>query len=253
MPCTLILQEAYSRGETPTPTLPCFPSRRETSIPADDISELFRFFDILFLLHYTNETKPTTTSSTDTMAAGIEDVTCYLLQLPGELRNRIYRLVLTDGMPIINFDATGYVRPGLISTCKEIRQEALSIYYYENSFRTWLKDYDAANLTRFSSSLKVMELAGLRVNVTFCYSQNTVPKWANLLEWLRCSHAKDVAAIPYFPEALHGAGRNDQHAYALGTLFLVTSALHKQPWEEVRAILISLRPTLGSVDERWML
>ena len=54
---------------------------------------------------------------------------CRLLDLTGELRNRIYRYALVDPDQLsIPITVDGYARPGLLSTCKQIRQEALKIY-----------------------------------------------------------------------------------------------------------------------------
>ena len=81
-----------------------------------------------------------------------------LLDLPGELRNRIYRLTVVhpkasiitlpppstrekDGMPVL----PGQVRlrePALSGTCREVRQEVLSLFYAENQFRiAYLSEY----------------------------------------------------------------------------------------------------------------
>ncbi|KAK3706704.1 hypothetical protein LTR37_012548, partial [Vermiconidia calcicola] len=50
-----------------------------------------------------------------------------LLELPGELRNRIYGYVLVDD--IIKLDSTGHTEPELLHTCKQVRKEAIRIYY----------------------------------------------------------------------------------------------------------------------------
>lgn len=68
-----------------------------------------------------------------------------LLQLPGELRNRIIRLSLLQDTPIDLLrlqwrrDRTGYdpvliPEPDLSRTCRSLRPEVLSIYYGENTF-----------------------------------------------------------------------------------------------------------------------
>ncbi|KAK4545549.1 hypothetical protein LTR36_002899 [Oleoguttula mirabilis] len=65
------------------------------------------------------------------------------LQLPGELRNRIYRLVaVNDALTQATIKPsrkTGRVKykalvPGLAATCRSIRDEPLPIYYAENIF-----------------------------------------------------------------------------------------------------------------------
>ncbi|KAI7263898.1 hypothetical protein KC343_g10859 [Hortaea werneckii] len=65
--------------------------------------------------------------------------TSLLLSLPGELRNRIWRLLVVREEPILAFAAAGSLQhrvvvPRLAHTGRSIRHEILSIYYSENSF-----------------------------------------------------------------------------------------------------------------------
>lgn len=50
---------------------------------------------------------------------------CRLLELPGEIRNRIYRLVLviSHDRHLIAVTPSGYDRSGLVQTCKQIQAE----------------------------------------------------------------------------------------------------------------------------------
>ena len=70
-----------------------------------------------------------------------------LLDLPGEIRNRIYHEVLVQGKPfdIFKYDRFGsersllniqraFQQPGLTRSCKRIREESLPIFYGLNSF-----------------------------------------------------------------------------------------------------------------------
>lgn len=62
-----------------------------------------------------------------------------LLSLPGELRNRIWRLLVVREEPFLAFAAAGSLQhrvvvPRLAHTGRSIRHEVLSIYYSENSF-----------------------------------------------------------------------------------------------------------------------
>ncbi|RMY66873.1 hypothetical protein D0863_08157 [Hortaea werneckii] len=62
-----------------------------------------------------------------------------LLSLPGELRNRIWRLLIVREEPFLAFAAAGSLQhrvvvPRLAHTGRSIRHEVLSIYYSENSF-----------------------------------------------------------------------------------------------------------------------
>ena len=57
-----------------------------------------------------------------------------LLKLPAELRNRIYRTALVSSDALDVTDKPRPTEPALLATCKQIRTEALGIYYSENSF-----------------------------------------------------------------------------------------------------------------------
>lgn len=57
-----------------------------------------------------------------------------LLKLPPELRNRIYRYAIVQDEPIDVAETTKKKEPALLATCKEIREQALKMFYHENTF-----------------------------------------------------------------------------------------------------------------------
>ena len=63
---------------------------------------------------------------------------CRLLELPAELRNQIYELVLTQNLRCRRDPPPGtgvsLPGPGLLRTCKMIYQEALALYYRYTTF-----------------------------------------------------------------------------------------------------------------------
>ncbi|KAM3413507.1 hypothetical protein BST61_g11578 [Cercospora zeina] len=80
-----------------------------------------------------------------------QQLKCHFLELPAELRNRIYRMCLVASDAVIEVEFKDLRRwssarscsdwsaslppePLFLSTCKTIRNEALSIYYGENTF-----------------------------------------------------------------------------------------------------------------------
>ena len=58
-----------------------------------------------------------------------------LLELAAELRNNIYRLVLTSEIPVAIKKSDLRGRTALLQTCRQIRNEASSVFYSENEFR----------------------------------------------------------------------------------------------------------------------
>jgi hypothetical protein len=61
-------------------------------------------------------------------ASPMPDQDCPFLDLPPELRNRIYDLVFSEFKLELVLSAT-QPRPPLLRTCRQIRQEASSLYY----------------------------------------------------------------------------------------------------------------------------
>lgn len=67
---------------------------------------------------------------------------CHVLQLPAELRNRIYELALTNRKPanLEKQHKTQYgtaFEPALLLTCRQLRAEALTIFFGRNISYTW--------------------------------------------------------------------------------------------------------------------
>ena len=64
-----------------------------------------------------------------------------LLTIPGELRNKIYRLALTTANKI-NVDKGQFAEPGLLPACRQVRTEAVKIYYLENEWQIQYRNWD---------------------------------------------------------------------------------------------------------------
>jgi hypothetical protein len=73
---------------------------------------------------------------TDRKTSVLNDETprCKFIVLPAELRNRIYRLTLLEPDAIKINDSSKPQEPSLLSACRQITQEAISIYYGEIHF-----------------------------------------------------------------------------------------------------------------------
>lgn len=96
---------------------------------------------------------------------------CHLLELPGELRNRIYRFALVnEGVIIVT--AAGPSEPALLRCNKEIRQEAVTIYYRENKFKYQVRNFNGSASIPFMAQLK-----------THCASKNATFKMFGRRDW----------------------------------------------------------------------
>ncbi|KAK5120783.1 hypothetical protein LTR85_005849 [Meristemomyces frigidus] len=63
---------------------------------------------------------------------------CKLLSIPPEIRNYIYGLALTESDDIVVPSSGKLSQPALLRVCKQVRTEALAIYYASNNFRSRL-------------------------------------------------------------------------------------------------------------------
>ncbi|WPB02075.1 uncharacterized protein RHO25_006709 [Cercospora beticola] len=183
-----------------------------------------------------------------------------LLQLPAELRNRIYRLVLhtageEDRIIVTEF---GHERPALLQTCKKIRNEALKIYYYENSFRIDMNSYDSALLARFTRKLRDLGLethsAKPAKEYVECYLRygDREPNWANLLQWMKFVHSGLVPPRKLTPAERWASGRHSTVRIVISSMNNMVRCLADRPWEEVKKLLEDQRVVLATTNARWM-
>ncbi|KAK5127561.1 hypothetical protein LTR85_006901 [Meristemomyces frigidus] len=110
-----------------------------------------------------------------------------LLELPGELRNRIYRLLLVEddeSLPITVVKER-FEEPAILYACSEIRHEATPIYYCENRFCLEVTSFDPRLPLRWTRKLLAMwkryndEFDLLFVDTTV--NMDMYPNWASLI------------------------------------------------------------------------
>ena len=98
-----------------------------------------------------------------------EEEPCYFLdKLPAELRNRIYRELLQGTTTHHIQTPFDFKEPPLLQVCHQIRNEASSIYYAENSF--------------------LFEAENLSTNRCFAWCQRALPRVPSLLSRVRLVH-----------------------------------------------------------------
>lgn len=173
----------------------------------------------------------------ETVAHAVQDArvipgTSLLLELPGEVRNRIFRHVLVsdDEIPI---DKTNFKQPTLLRTCKTIKNEASPIYYHENSFRFCVELHDSTAMTSWWQHAKSSRKGGIRGTTDYHIDDLSGCSWSNLLTWLRRFHA---GMIPGFLE-MHLIASDDSIDAQLVTLFRVAGVMRGLPWETVVKVL----------------
>ncbi|SMR64200.1 unnamed protein product [Zymoseptoria tritici ST99CH_3D1] len=172
-----------------------------------------------------------------------------LLELPKEIREEIYRLVVTQPDKWIDVHANGYARPALLQICKEIRSEAVPIFYSDTMHRFMMRtrDFDCSTvcLWRERSGHLDRTEAMLRDANT-----NWSPHWKNLLDWLKKFHARKIEHAVYCSAT--NSGSQQLHEQALvGMTFSTATDLKDSPWEVLERVLASVRPLLIASNPRW--
>ena len=97
------------------------------------------------------------------MATDVVLTQCYLLKLPAEIRNRVVRLAVVEDNSIALFNSRfapwrtychwkqvqePFAEPALLSVCKQIRNEALPVFYGCNIFSDTLYRETAENMVK---------------------------------------------------------------------------------------------------------
>ena len=97
------------------------------------------------------------------------------LLLPAEVRNMIYRHALVEGEIRVTTTTT---QPSLLQVNQQIRQEAILIYYQENTFYWCISAFDATKHIAWCASSKE------RLDTKPSWKLSGPRNWNNLLYWL---------------------------------------------------------------------
>lgn len=114
-----------------------------------------------------------------------------LMRLPGELRNEIYRLVLVSNNQLRVTKSSIPTQPPLTMVSRQIRKEAIAIFYHENKFGVEVVNNDGrhegvwlAKIGRENTNL--LDFSRIHEDYyIFLFSQNSTNPWKNLLQWLK--------------------------------------------------------------------
>ena len=100
------------------------------------------------------------------------------LDLPPEMRNMIYKFALVEDKGSL-IDITPDLKPpGLLSVCRQMREECLQIWYRQNTFIIQMYDCDASLKMAFEK-----HLARLGLNKLFLWQSVSGINWMNLMDW----------------------------------------------------------------------
>ena len=177
----------------------------------------------------------------------------HLLELPPELRNRIYRFALVE-KDSIELGNPGFTEPPLLMTSKQIRAEAIQIFHIENNFIMLLRDFDVTKTVKWRIILNAarqrQEFVGCTNGPKFqgWWRVPQTPHWKNLMKWLGWYHF-EATEIAYDPPSKQTSRSPED--IALGGLFVIVEAMKGQPWDQVKGVVEKQRFILANIDARW--
>lgn len=180
------------------------------------------------------------------------------MNLAPELRLIIYEyaLYLDDGAIEVN-ETTGIPEPALLLTSKEIRHEALPIFYTQNTLHLLIHSYSPATPLLIHRKQEAV-LAQYEFYIFVSHIVLDGPaNWRNLLAWLRHVHESESpvgivqVAPPLKTGHRPGALERAKELTVVAGLFDVVGLLDDVRWDVVEKTLGMLRYALAAFDDDW--
>ena len=181
-----------------------------------------------------------------------DEETSPLLELPPELRNKIYRYALVSGSTVY-VGLGGFVEPSLLATCKHIRQEASPIFYKENEIEVLVDSYNITNCFRWERKIEAVRNRG-ELHGKASYSGSVITSstryWENLLAWMEAYHNGSMRQSAVRPSrvALTPTHLEDM---VLGGMFLMVAGMENKPWTYVKKVVQEQRLILAEIHAGW--
>ena len=180
-----------------------------------------------------------TATSTTIMDSTPGTQSLLLTRLPGELRNKIYRLVLVSPKEI-ELEGDGCKQPALLSVSRQVRRESITIYYNENVFRSVVQDLAGAPGEKLFAVMR--SYRGERRN----NFQKVIMKsrnWGNLLAWMKVRHELQACK-----ETSTGTTRHGKVVLAASG---IVWAMQAQPWTQVQEVLEAFHRAIVAENAEW--
>lgn len=134
----------------------------------------------------------------------------------------------------------------------QIRVEAGSIYYAENTFKLWAQNYDSQPLRFWTvksrnvkDEFKVAKVMAAPTSV----SQN-LPHWQNLLRWMRDLHSGRLTWT-VGPKKRQASAPAPLKLRVMGGMSSMVLALKTTPWEVIEGLLQDDRDILEHIEGGW--
>lgn len=180
-----------------------------------------------------------------------ESATAPFLKLPGELRNRIYRLHLAtepQGHGYIVVDLEDSTEPPLLITCHQVRREALPLYYCESSFYLTVGSYNSALPLRWAQQLARLEKLYNISHVLTTVHPDMYAHWPNLMLWFQRIHSGELCWVPTVPLDDDAPPEFPM----VGLMFCQIGKLRGLSWPQAESVVQGFRQLLDiTYDGQW--
>ena len=175
--------------------------------------------------------------------------------MPAEIRNKIYRLVLVKNHFVTTSSTSRSPLPGVVSVCKQLRNETFALCYAENKFSFSINGYDVQPLIPWCRLVKQLGVEE-HIRATNHFDIYWKPTWSELLNWCKAIHGGDFrgVGVSILPQPVVPTGHTDP--VGLTTVAAMQQAaelMASKPSEEVEPVLRTYRAILlvcGHVTNR---
>ncbi|KAK3631765.1 hypothetical protein LTR56_016721 [Elasticomyces elasticus] len=164
--------------------------------------------------------------------------------LPPELRNRCYRYALSTA-DTIQLVGDARMEPALLRASRQLRGEAASIYYAENTFLFIIRDMAGAEMVPFR---RLQLRFSKDARGVFGFTVAPGVNWANLLAWLKAHHAHRRRA----PSWYHRSEDERYHDLVIvAAAFDVVRMMRNEDWTRIEALLEILHKAVAVSNPTW--
>lgn len=176
---------------------------------------------------------------------------CRLLELPAELRNKIYEYALYAKEKIAV--TTSLTEPSLLETCHMIRKEARSMWYTSNNFTINIVDLDFTLERSWTRHVKASTPNNDHklVPITLIFQGRITSK--GILDWCKDVHSGNGCILVRSENPRKYAARQWEEAYALMVASHVIVRTHRRSsWETCQEALEALHFAVAATKPSWL-
>jgi hypothetical protein len=172
------------------------------------------------------------------------------LRLPGELRNKIYRLALVESGKVAVTD-NECAEPGLPLVNHQVRKECATIFYYGNKFSVPWPNWDVKTCLKWDRKKRALRQDFPKHKppspTRGRFERQDAPNWKNLIQWLEHWHSRRTTWKIDAPSRMKADAKTE--LLTIGAMFHMVAAIRNEPWNKVSKLLEEHRILLAIDDE----